>query len=131
MVHQEQTDVVGLMLNDARMHVLVDQIQIWTLVDTKFEADLGVHQDDVIGQTAAELLEEMAEAGAFSSHRDPVSFFLPEPSDAMRYLVGRGLVVPGRRQNEFLISERGSGSFHARQTVSSPVSLEDFQQTPG
>ena len=123
LIHQDVN--VGCTLRDASVEELVSQINVWTLVSSKFTVNPGR-----LDQQAAELLEQMAEAGAFS-RTESDGFFYPEPDDAMQCLTNKGLVVPSEIHNQFLISEKGASFFTAMTTVGSRVSLEDFQQRLG
>ena len=114
-----------LIHQDASVEELVSQINVWTLVSSKFTVNPGR-----LDQQAAELLEQMAEAGAFP-RTESDGFFYPEPDDAMQCLTNKGLVVPSEIHNQFLISEKGASFFTAMTTVGSCVSLEDFQQRLG
>ena len=118
---------VGCTLRDASVQELVSEINVWTMVSSKFAVKPGT-----INQEAADLIQQMAEAGAFM-RKGSNGFFYPEPEtdDAMRYLTNNGLAVPGESPGHFLISEKGASVFTAMTTVGSCVPLDDFQQWLG
>ena len=116
---------VGCTLRDASVQELVPQINVWTMVSSKFTVKPGT-----INQEAADLIEQMAAAGAFM-RTGSNGFFYPETDDAMRYLTNNGLTVPGESPDHFLVSEKGASVFTAMTTVGSCVPLDDFQQRLG
>lgn len=126
----QEEGLVGCTLRDTRLADLVEQIGVTTLVSTNFHVDLSLEAGDCTGQEASDLLQQMAEAGAFL-HRRSQGFFQPQTDRALMYLQTRGLVTPAGSLHHYKISEKGASCFHARQTIGSIVSLEDFHRMLG